>query len=977
MIGHESARSGEVPRDGLLARVRAARPALLVLAAPAGFGKSTFAHQAFADAENVGIADCALAQQVVDLGRAVLAGLADAFPGNRQEFGRPASVLSDASISLEERLSTLLAVWREPRPASTIVFENTEHAIRGEARDLLARLLAERPSDRRIVMCSREPLRLHLSRFAAPHQILTLRAADLAFSDAEVRRAFGTRALSPEQLERVARVSRGWPIAVLLFVRFADEGRVDALLEELDAIAYDELHEYVVDQVLDAMPPAMRDALLFCSAVTDAGAGDIEAAFGAEAAVAFERFARESPFVQRRLGVYEVHPLAAGALRDAVADRLQSIVRPAAANYVDRGDARNAARMFFVLGDAHAAAAQLNRIDVSDLDVDLARMKTALPNEVRRLFPNVWGNAALLRLYQTPVDEMRIEGEAVWNACTEDTPVGTRLNIGYIRVLHEQYVGRFAEAIALLDELQPTIDAWNAGGDPAEEQRRLVALACLHFFRGLVLARCGSIRGAEEELYAVNRTVAPSLIVSGMHFIAGADIARARGERDIERREIEKARELASAAGYLNYVALYTAEAAIGAWLAGEDELTDRCAAELEELVERDGVFAFGFFAAMLRGREREPRAADLMKYVCFGQLVAAANAPDRATRTRALAQAMEIAERFGSPYTLVLTALALAFAGPAQERSERIARARDALRAVDDGAALVGVVDDVAAGGSGGFLAPFLRRYRSEERPKDDLAAVRICFAGGRVFRHGVEVKLGHTVEAVLFALAESPRGVAVSSLCDRFWDDVDADGSRNALKVTLWRLRKVLGDITIRAEGNVRLTNVTVDVWEAEALYRSARDAGDVARREALLREAFALLDGPRPGTFDDWEWFEPIARRIDERRAEIAALLARTALERGEAEDAHRLGESIAAYDPLDEVGQEIVVRALLARGERSEALRRFRRYRDALRAELDCDPSPAFARLLQHEAAAQAVRAERGDVAGRHRARSRIP
>jgi len=951
VIGSERAHSGEVPREELLTRVRAAHPALLVLSAPAGFGKSTFARQATADEMHVGIADCAGAGQAADLARDVLAGLADAFPERREEFARPASILGDASVALDEQLATLLSIWRQPRSASTIVFENAEHATQGATRDLLARLLAERPPDRRIVACTREPLRLHLSRFVPPHQILTLHAADLAFTADEVRRVLGERTIAPAQLERIVRVSRGWPIAVLLFVRFADESRLDALLDELDAVDYDDLHEYVVDQVLETMPCPLRDALLFCSVVPDAGGSDIEIALGPEPADALERASRESPFVRKRESVYEVHPLAASALRLAAPDLAHAIVRSAAEQYASCGDARNAARLFLAAGDPEAAAVALDRAETV-LELDLARLATALPNDVRRRYPVVWGAAVMVRLWQTPVEETRAEAEAIWDACGGDTPVATRLFVGFTRVLYEQYVGHFREALALLDELERTIAGWTIAPDDGVEQRRQLGMvAYLHYFRGLVLARSGALRDAERELSAPNLGAASPPIVSGLHLIAGADIARLRGEREAERQQIDEARMIVAAVGLRNYVARCTAEAAIGAWLAGDDDLVAQLSADLDELVERDGVFAFGFLTAMMRGREREPRAADLMIYVCFGHLVAAAHAEDRAAREHSLADAREVAERFSAPYTVVLTSLALAMGAQAQERErERLfVRAREAATEIDDAPALLAAVDDAARGGSGGFLAPFLERYRTKEA-NDAPAAVRICFADGRVLRHGVEVGLGHVPEAVLFALAEEPRGLSVATLLEHFWGDLDPDAARNALKVTLWRLRKALGRITMRAGDGVRLTGVTVDMWDAQSAYRSAIDAGDPARREALLREALALWDGERPAHFAQWEWFDPIARRIDERRVEIAALLARIALENGRPDDARRLGEKIAAYDPLDEVGAEIVVRAHLARGDRAEALRCFRRYRTALRSELDCDPSPAFTQLM---------------------------
>jgi DNA-binding SARP family transcriptional activator len=959
VIGYDRTLSGEVPREELLTRVRAAHPTLLVLCAPAGFGKSTFARQATVNVQHVGIADCAGGQQAVDLARDVLAGLCDAFPERRDEFARSANVLGDASIPVEEQLTTLLSIWRQPGPPSTIVFENTEHATRGATRDLLARLLAERPRNRSVVVCTREPLRLHLSRFFPPHLVLTLHAADLTFTADEVRRAFGERTVAPGGFERIVRVSRGWPIAVLLFVRFADENRLDALLDELDAADYDDLREYVVDQVLEAMPPLLREALLFCSVVPDAEGSDIEAALNSEASGELERASRESPFVRKRESTYEVHPLAASALRAAAPDRAHAIVRSAAAQYASRGDARNAARLFLAAGDSEAAAVALDRAETV-LELDLARMSTAIPNDVRRRFPVIWAAAVILRLWQTAVDETRSEAEAIWAACGGETPITTRLFVGFTRVLYEQYVGNFSQAMALLDELQRTIAGWTIPPDDALEQRRQLGMIdYLHYFRGLVLARSGALRDAERELSATNAAALLPPTVSGLHVVASAvhlicaaDIARVRGERDVECREIDEAGKLAAAVGLRNYAARCTAEAAIGAWLAGEDDLVSRLSADLDEQVERDGVFALGFLTAMLRGREREPRAPDLMVYVCFGHLIAAANAGDRDARQRSLAAAHEIAERFSAPHTVALTNLALAMGADAQERERFFDRAREAATEIDDAPALVAAVDDAARGGAGGFLAPFVTRYRNEQVGNGVLAPVRVRFADGRVLRGGTEVKLGHVPEAVLFALAEDPRGLPVAALLERFWGDLDSDAARNALKVTLWRLRKALGAITIRAGDGVRLTGVTVDMWDAQNAYRSALDAGDPARRETLLGQALELWEGERPAFLAQWEWFDPIARRIDERRAEIAALLARIALEGGRPEDARRLGEKITAYDPLDEVGAEIVVRAHLARGDRAEALRSFRRYRTALRTELDCDPSPAFTRLV-HE------------------------
>ncbi len=129
------------------------------------------------------------------------------------------------------------------------------------ALQLLTRFLAKRPAERSIVLCSRENLRLHLSRFAAPHRIVTLRADDLAFSRGEIEDIFAPLELEGTALDRIYEISQGWPIPVLFLARLASEGRHIELLERLSGIAFEELYEYLADQVIDALPPPVTAAL--------------------------------------------------------------------------------------------------------------------------------------------------------------------------------------------------------------------------------------------------------------------------------------------------------------------------------------------------------------------------------------------------------------------------------------------------------------------------------------------------------------------------------------------------------------------------------------------------------------------------------------------------------------------------------------------------------------------------------------------
>jgi ATP/maltotriose-dependent transcriptional regulator MalT len=230
-------------RTSLIERVRAARPAIVALVAPAGFGKSAFVRQLL-EGSAYAVCDCRGVRSDADLARHVLPALADENPDRSASLSQSEAALGDGHGSAADRVAVALAAWRvRPPGASTFVFENTEDAIADSgARELLAKLLASRTDGRTVVICSRESLRMHLSRFAPPHQILGLRASDLAFTADEMRAIGAPTGASAQSVERVASISAGWPIAVLLLARFAHEGRLDPLLDKLDDVAYEELH---------------------------------------------------------------------------------------------------------------------------------------------------------------------------------------------------------------------------------------------------------------------------------------------------------------------------------------------------------------------------------------------------------------------------------------------------------------------------------------------------------------------------------------------------------------------------------------------------------------------------------------------------------------------------------------------------------------------------------------------------------------
>ena len=134
-----------------------------------------------------------------------------------------------------------------------------------------------------------------------------------------------------------------------------------------------------------------------------------------------------------------------------------------------------------------------------------------------------------------------------------------------------------------------------------------------------------------------------------------------------------------------------------------------------------------------------------------------------------------------------------------------------------------------------------------------------------------------------------------------------------------------------------------VDVDVLLAAVSAAAGPDAGsDPSLLVTLAGEQ--LL----PGWYD--EWVE--AHRDDLEHERVGALerLARRALERDDTTLAEDAARAVARAEPLRESASELLIRALLGRGDRAGAVRELERYRDVVRTELGVVPSPALGALV---------------------------
>lgn len=938
----------DLRRTRLLDRVLRLRPKLLVLLAPAGYGKSTLARQLPGDAGPIAVCDCREVRDDLDLARRLIETLRVLRAGTPAAFVDGEAILHDGALSVAERLNLALEKWREP-VSGTVVFENAEHfASVPIAREFFARLFANRPPERRLVVCTREPFRISLTRYAAPHEILVLRAPDLAFDDDELRAIFAGAIDDAESLARIKHVSLGWPIAVLLLRRFASEGRVAMLLDSLDDVAFAELHDYLQDQVVSAIDAGMRDALFVCAATPHATEADLRAAQMAEEQIEdLTERARQSPFVSRNGdGEFIVNPLLASLLLEHQAGRRTALLRSLAAQRERDKDFCRAAELLLASGDQTGAARALAQHQVlrdGTAPDAYGRVLSALDPVLVQRYPRLWSMTAIARIFIVKSEALLDEAESLWRTLSSTKPAETYL-IFVLRVLLMSYLGLFEQAIVMLNEFMLEMQASDALNE--------LFGAYLVYVRGLLQARTGRLAEGERALHSALPFIEEmDIMASGTFLSLGADVARVRGERAIERQFIERALERGRRSRMPNFIAFDYAEAFAGAWFAGETELSAEYAAKLDDVVTKHGIRGFSYLSAIARGRRAQPSDSDLATYVTFGALVSLGSTPDEANRAHAAHLALRSAQRTHRPFLIAISAIAVALVDSGK-RDEFLALAQNAAARCES-PALNEALSAVASGvGDAGMLGAFVRYLTDEHR--NIVPPITVRFTGAAIEVDGRPAALsGRELELVL-ALGLRRDATPRSRLASMLWPDLDTPAALNALSVCLHRARGHLGrrDVIVKQEDGYALhPDASVDLWDIE------RIAGAVRTREILsdaqrdaLRRIWNMLREARPAAAENWEWFEPVERRLRELRTELAHRLAHDALRRGQTEFALTVASDLITVDACDETARELAIRAHLQEGDRAAAMRQYRAYRETLQAELQVEPSRALTELV---------------------------
>ena len=935
----------EITRNALLQRIESARPRVVFVNAPAGYGKSTLARQlgtiagSAATCDFFGVADATDAAQRLSL---AIAG---------RDPDRLAAVAQRHLISRDDAdwISLALELWGLPSLHGAVIFENAEHAARvAPAVELLVRLFARAQPDRQTILCTRQALPISPTRFFAPHEILTVGPDELRFTPAEIAAAFGETELTPAQASSVARLTRGWPIAVFMMARLAREMGVEQALRFGGGVAFEHLYDYLAEQIIEAMPADRFESLLAVSALGTASEAEVRAAAG-ERCEALGEIARSSPFLYAIDGRrFETHPLVRSMILERMPSRCADL-RLCAAEGLEAQDPLRAAQLYVEAGEKERAASLLEHSQeflMGDSSPLFAEIVGSLDNAILVAHPGVWQAATLTRILSIPHEQWIAEGLAVREKLSPATPPAVRIGVMSSLANALTNLGRHAEAVQIFDEIDRAF--------PDLPQARAVSCG----FRAMIDVRSGRFtRGMAQWEQAVPLFSASNATLALGIVQIEALALRYRGERERERQRLETAIVLAQQGNSPLALALALQEATFASWFAGEDTLWQQCRAALDQLANSASRMATEVFRGCAAGDVnalRAGRGVEHPKIAFYGSLMLSTLVPGEARRecaTRALAAAQLAAE----PMSEAIACIACAEYFP-DRRAHFIAQARQSA-ARTESLVLALAIDAYARNSPGlGILAPLLERMRGSQaqRPAAARGGYTISLLQGKLLWGEAEIQLAPREFALLLFLAMRSHPCRTEEIAEALWPASRPNCSTN-VRVYVSRLRQRCGNAEIIASerGMYRLAqNVDVDLLHIERTIARARSApasdfsGIDAELAAILER---LMSAPRRA-LDDFEWYAPVRVRIEDMAREAATILARRALARNEPNAALAYAQKVVERDPCDEPAREAVVRAYLAAGDRASALREFRTYRKVLAAELGAEPSAALQDLV---------------------------
>jgi DNA-binding SARP family transcriptional activator len=174
---------------------------------------------------------------------------------------------------------------------------------------------------------------------------------------------------------------------------------------------------------------------------------------------------------------------------------------------------------------------------------------------------------------------------------------------------------------------------------------------------------------------------------------------------------------------------------------------------------------------------------------------------------------------------------------------------------------------------------------------------------------------------------------------------DDARAAGN---LRSALWRLRGAGIDLVEATPCSLRLRPGTVVDVDVASAWAARLTAGRASEDDLDARTWRSVELDLLPGWDEDWVVFE--RERLRQRSLHGLESLSRLLVLAGRADEAVEVAAATVAADPLRESAQRVLVEAHLARGEVTEALRRYDLFRTIVFRRLQVRPSAQLTAIV---------------------------
>ncbi|NCT82835.1 MAG: transcriptional regulator [Comamonadaceae bacterium] len=254
-----------LPRPALLGRVRRMldEQRVLLIAAPAGYGKTALLTQALEDQPaGTAVAWVAL-DEGDDLGR-LLDCLFTALEPHDPPWRTAPEGLRDAALRGGAELTAAADAMLNALEAceverGLIVLDDLHHLVDAAALAFLDRWLARMGWRWRLVLATRHEPALRLARLRAAGELADLGPADLALAEDESARLAAAAGLDAQAAGELHRRCQGWPAGLRLALGMGARPVLPAAMPAaIDRVAFD----FLAAEVLDRLEPELRGFLL-------------------------------------------------------------------------------------------------------------------------------------------------------------------------------------------------------------------------------------------------------------------------------------------------------------------------------------------------------------------------------------------------------------------------------------------------------------------------------------------------------------------------------------------------------------------------------------------------------------------------------------------------------------------------------------------------------------------------------------------